>query len=146
MSGPPDAVRVAGSITSAGSREEGSGWATWNACSVDFASTLGALHGLLGRRVFVEVRAAGELEVVTMRGTLAAGDDLGEFEKAQGIGGPSHDRLLFNMREHPFPEGFYLDRRTFVSAEWRDDKGDRELRVTLVGGLLVVLIEDTAID
>jgi hypothetical protein len=111
---------------------------------VNFAATLSALQGLLGRRVFVEVRATGDLEVMTMRGTLAAGDDLGEFERSQGIGGPAHDRLLFNMREHPFPEGFYLDRRTFQSAEWWTEGADAELRIVLAGGTTVAVIEDTA--
>ncbi len=110
---------------------------------MDFQATLTQLLGLLGRRVFVEVRAPGELEVVTLRGTLATGDDLGDFERAHGVGGPGHDRLLFTMREHPFPEGFYLDRRTFRNAEWVRQDPDPELRIGLRGGVTVVVIEDT---
>jgi hypothetical protein len=113
---------------------------------MDFANTLGALLGLLGRRVFVEVRAQGGLEIVTTRGTLAAGDDLGDFERSQGVGGPEHDRLLFTMREHPFPEGFFLDRRTFESAEWWRAGADVELRILLVGGTVIAVIEDTTPD
>ncbi len=108
---------------------------------MDFEDTLGALLALLGRDLLVEVRAPGDLEVATLRGTLAAGDDLGEFERAQGVGGPGHDRLLFTMREHPFPEGFYLDRRTFEFAEWQRELPDPELRITLVSGVVVAVIE-----
>jgi hypothetical protein len=112
---------------------------------VNFERTLAALHGLLGRSVFIEVRTPGDLEVLTMRGTLAAGDDLGEFERTQGVGGPGHDRVLLTMREHPFPEGLYLDRRTFESADWHREPGlDAELRVSLVGGVIVAVIEDTS--
>jgi hypothetical protein len=111
---------------------------------VDFDATLSELLGLLGRAVFVEVRAPGDHEIATMRGTLTAGDDLGEFERKQGFGGPTHDRLLFTMREHPFPEGFFLDRRTFDSAEWRREDPDDELRISLRGGVVVVLIEDSS--
>lgn len=111
---------------------------------MDFDATLGELLGLLGRQVFLEVRSPDELEVVTMRGTLSGGDDLGEFERAQGIGGPTHDRLLFTMQEHPFPEGFYLDRRTFEAAEWAGGPPDPELRIQLTGGFILALIEDKA--
>jgi hypothetical protein len=90
----------------------------------------------------VEVRAPGNFEIATLRGRLAAGDDLGAFERTQGVGGPGHDRLLFTMREHPFPEGFYLDRRTFEFAEWQRELPDPELRVTLVGGVVVAVIEE----
>ena len=76
-----------------------------------------------------------------MRGTLAAGDDLGDFERTHGVGGPEHDRLLFTMHD-PFPEGVYLDRRTFASTEWAEVGGDRELRVYLAGGGSLVIIED----
>ena len=111
---------------------------------MDFDTTLGELLALLGRRVFVEVRLPGDLEVATIRGTLAAGDDLGDFERSQGIGGPGHDRLLFTMREHPFPEGFYLDRRTFERPERHREPLDPELRLHLRGGLVVAVIEDTS--
>jgi hypothetical protein len=111
---------------------------------VDFDAALGELLGLLGTPVFVEVRSPHEFEIATMRGTLAAGDDLGEFERSQGIGGPSHDRLLFTMREHPFPEGFYLDRRTFEGAEWHRVEPDPELRIKLDGDVTVAVIEDTS--
>jgi hypothetical protein len=35
-----------------------------------------------------------------MNATQRTAYDLGVFERSQGIGGPSHDRLLFTMREH----------------------------------------------
>lgn len=101
---------------------------------------------LIGSRTFVEVRTPGGLEIMTMSGTLVAGDDLGDFERSEGVAGPEHDRLLFTMREHPFPEGLYLDRRTFESAEWCGDAADRELRIQLSDGAVVAVIEEAATD
>ena len=101
---------------------------------MDFEELLAELAGLIGREVFVEVRAPGDVEVVTMRGHLAAADDLGDFERQQGIGGPGHDRLLFQLREHPYPEGFYLDRRLVESAHSIEDPSGPGLRVVLLGG------------
>jgi hypothetical protein len=109
---------------------------------MDFETTLSILLGFVGRQVFVEVRTAGNLEVVTLRGTLAAGDDVGKFEREHGVAEPGHDRLLFTMREHPFPEGFFLDHRTFEAAEWRREVPDRELLIKLVGGMSLAIIED----
>jgi hypothetical protein len=110
---------------------------------MDFDTTLSELQGLLGGRVLVEIRSPDGHEIAIMRGTLVAGDDLGDFERTQGVGGPNHDRLLFTMREHPFPEGIYLDRRTFLSAEWSEQTPEPELLIRL-GGIVVVMVQDTA--
>jgi hypothetical protein len=108
---------------------------------VDFDATLSEIQGLLGQRVCVEIRSAAGHEIATMRGTLVAGDDLGDFERTQGVGGPEHDRLLFTMREHPFPEGIYLDRRTFQAAEW-SGAPQPEFCIQLGEGVVLAVSED----
>jgi hypothetical protein len=107
---------------------------------MDFNETLSCLLSLIGREVYLEMRAPGGAEIVTMHGVLAAGDDLGAFERSQGKGGPEHDRILFTFREHPFPEGFYLDRRTFRDASWRHGDRETELCLTLEGGVELAVI------
>jgi hypothetical protein len=50
---------------------------------------LSVLLGLVGRMVFIEVRSTDGLEVPTLCGTLAAGDEVwAEFEREHGVGGP----------------------------------------------------------
>jgi hypothetical protein len=109
---------------------------------MDFDATPSALQGLLGRRVFVEIRSGAGHEIAMLRGTLAAGDDLGDFERTQGVEGPNHDRLLFTLREHPFPEGIYLDRRTFKNAMWSNPVAPPELCIEIDGGAVVVIAEE----
>lgn len=108
---------------------------------MDFGELLAELAGLIGREVFVEVRAPGDVEVMSMRGHLAAADDLGDFERRHGLGAPEHDRLLFQLREHPYPEGFFLDRGLIQSAERVADVDEPGLRVSLYGGYVLHVIE-----
>jgi hypothetical protein len=108
---------------------------------MDFEQLLTALAGLIGSEVYVEVRAPGDVEVMTMRGHLAAADDLGEFERREGVGSAEHDRLLFQLREHPYPEGFFLDRSLIESAQRVSDEVEPGIRIALRDGYMLHVIE-----
>lgn len=83
--------------------------------------------------------SAGEWDVVCVRATLVKADDIGASEREQAGAVASHDRLLIRMAGRPWPEGLFIDRRTYVGGDWDDGDGDRTLQIDLIGGLRVSL-------
>jgi hypothetical protein len=102
---------------------------------MDFAASIKALGHLAGVRVTVDLVSSDGVEVATIAGTLLQR----VFARAD------HSRLLFAFQEHPFPEGFYLDRSRFRAAEWFETEAGGELRVFLNDGF-TILVEADPID
>jgi hypothetical protein len=114
---------------------------------VDYDETLQAILGLMGRRVTVNVMVGGNPRlpgIAVLSGTLGGGTDLAHEADRQGWDLGGEDPFFFNFRELPSLNGFFFDRRRFVASRWRRDGPMPSLEISLVGGVDLVLLDESA--
>jgi hypothetical protein len=105
---------------------------------VDFEATLGALHGLMGKRVSVHVRLPGSRTapaLMLVTGKLRAAPEVVEQDGDRG------EVFFCTVGGGPGLTGFFLDRNRFRQARWDRGSGHKTLLIDLGSGARLV-VED----
>ena len=114
-----------------------------------YPEALAALLSLIGRDVSVSVllpQADAPPGVMSMRGVLDRGDDLGAIAQELGLSAAfDQDSIRFIFKNQPaLGNGFIVDRKRFVSARWDDHEPVPTLVITLVRDVVVRVVDEEA--